>query len=104
MSAFSSASVSTTSYSPDAIVTVMPGLASADLGGEAVVLDPASGRYFGLNEVAARILELVREPRAVSHIENVLASEYDVDRERLRADINGFIRMLSSRGLVTVEE
>lgn len=92
-----------TSFASDATVTIAPGLASADLGGEAVILDPASGRYFGLNEVAARILELVRQPQAVSQIEETLAAEYDVDRARLREDIQGFLATLASRGLVRVD-
>lgn len=92
-----------TSFASDATVTIAPGLASADLGGEAVILDPASGRYFGLNEVAARILELVRQPQAVSQIEETLAAEYDVDRARLREDIQGFLTTLASRGLVRVD-
>ena len=91
------------SFDPNATVTIAPGLASADLGGEAVILDPASGRYFGLNEVAARILELVRNPQAVSQIEEALAAEYDVDRDRLREDIYGFLSTLASRGLVRIE-
>ena len=91
------------SFDSNAIVTIAPGLASADLGGEAVILDPASGRYFGLNEVAARILELVREPQSVAHIEEALALEYDVSRERLREDINGFLSTLAARGLIHVE-
>ena len=100
--AFASTSVPT-SFASDAIVTIAPGLASADLGGEAVILDPASGRYFGLNEVAARILELVRHPQSVSQIEEVLAAEYDVDRAQLREDIHGFLTTLASRGLVRVD-
>ena len=68
-----------------------------------MILDPASGRYFGLNEVAARILELVREPQSVANIEEALALEYDVSRERLREDINGFLSTLASRGLIQVE-
>lgn len=92
-----------TSFASDATVTIAPGLASADLGGEAVILDPASGRYFGLNEVAARILELVRQPKAISQIEEALAAEYDVERARLREDIHGFLSTLASRGLVRIE-
>lgn len=82
---------------------VAPGLASADLGGESVVLDPVSGRYFGLNEVAARILSLVGEPRRLDQVVEVLAAEYDAPPGRLRADAEQFLGMLASRGLVRVE-
>lgn len=90
-------------YSDTDSFVVAPGLASADLGGESVVLDPESGRYFGLNEVAARILALVAEPRRLSQIVDVLAAEYDAPPGRLRADAEHFLGMLASRSLVRVE-
>lgn len=81
---------------------VAPGLASADLGGESVLLDPTSGRYFGLNEVGARILAIVTEPRTLEQVVDVLATEYEADRAQLRADAEQFLRMLAERDLVTV--
>ncbi|RMF60886.1 MAG: PqqD family protein, partial [Bacteroidetes bacterium] len=42
------------------MVTVSDDLTTADLGGEAIVLDVKSGNYFGLNEVGAFILECIR--------------------------------------------
>lgn len=84
------------------MISVAPGLASADLGGEAVVLDPKAGQYFGLNEVAARIFELVQKPKTFVDVEEALLREYDVDREQLRRDIGAFVDALVARGLVEV--
>lgn len=81
-------------------VIVSENLAVADLGDEAVLLDPASGSYFGLNEVAARILHLTQEETTVSAVVDRLVEEFDVSRERLTADVLAFVADLESRGLI----
>ena len=83
-------------------VVVSNHLAVADLGDEAVVLDPSSGNYFGLNEVAARILELAQEPTTVGGIVDRLLGEYNVDRDRLTADVTVFVDDLGRRGFLDV--
>lgn len=84
------------------LFTAVPGLASADLDGEVVLLDVSSGRYFGLNGVAARIFNLVVEPRTLDQVVDVLASEYEADRAQLHADADAFLGELVKRGLVRV--
>lgn len=81
-------------------VVVAPGLTAADLGGEAVVLDPQSGRYYGLNELGARIFELARKPRTVDRIMHALLQEYDVEAETLRADLLAFLQEMEQRNLI----
>ena len=81
-------------------LSVPPSLSIADLGGESVVLDPASGEYFGLNEVAARILELAGEQATIGHVVDCLLDEFEVDRDRLTADVRSFVVDLQNRGLV----
>lgn len=83
-------------------VVVSNRLAVADLGDEAVVLDPSSGNYFGLNEVAARILELAHEPTTVGEIVDRLLGEYNVSRDRLTADVAAFVDDLGRRGFLDV--
>ncbi|WP_420457503.1 PqqD family protein [Rubrivirga sp.] len=87
--------------SPDTVLSVLPGLSVADLGGEAVVLDPVEGEYFGLNEVAARILALIGDGMTLSQVVDHLLTEYEVDRARLEADVRVFVADLDRRGLVT---
>ncbi len=83
-------------------VVVASGLTAADLGGEAVLLDANSGRYFGLNEVGARILDLARQPQTIEEIVESLEAEFDVDRERLSEDVLVFVRQLVERRLLEV--
>lgn len=88
--------------SPGTTVVVSQNLAVADLGDEAVLLDPDTGNYFGLNEVAARILELAATETTVDRIVKALLDEYDVDRPRLEADVAAFVQDLEAKGLLTV--
>lgn len=81
-------------------VVVTPGLTAADLGGEAVVLDPHTGRYYGLNELGARIFELAQKPRSVERIMAALLQEYDVEESQLQADLLAFLREMESRRLI----
>jgi hypothetical protein len=87
-----------------AIVEAAPGLTAADLGGEAVLLDVNTGQYFGLNEVALRIFELVQEPRTVEEIGEALLVEYDVEPAVIMRDLDGFLHTLSQRKLITIQE
>lgn len=84
----------------DLLLSIPDSLATADLGGESVLLDAASGTYFGLNDVGTRIFELAREPKTVAQIEEVLLTEYNVEPSRLRLDIEMFVTQLVERGLL----
>ncbi len=77
-------------------------IAVADLGDEAVILDPTSGTYFGLNEVAARILALAGEPTTVGQIVDRLLDEFDVERSVLSSDVDTFVQDLADRGMIKI--
>jgi hypothetical protein len=79
---------------------VSEAVVSAELGGEGVLLDVATGLYYGLDETGSQIWRLVREGLRTGEICDRLLSEYDVEPERLRSDITGFLRELESNGLI----
>lgn len=85
-------------------VVVKSGLTAADLGGEAVVLDPHTGRYYGLNELGARIFELSQKPRSVDRIMTVLLQEYDVAADQLKTDVITFLREMETRELIEISD
>lgn len=88
----------------ESTVVVAPGLTAANLGDEAVLLDANSGRYYGLNELGARIFELARTPNAVSEIKNALLQEYKVEEAQLEADLLAFLRDMEQRNLVELRD
>jgi hypothetical protein len=76
--------------------------ASARLGAESVVLDLRQGKYFGLNDVAARAFELLERPRTLGELRDALVSEYAVEPARCEADVRELVAELVRLGLVEI--
>jgi hypothetical protein len=86
----------------NSIVVVTKDQVSADLSGEAAILNLKSGVYFGLNAVGASIWKLIEEPRNVKEIRDTLVKEYDVDPDQCEKDILALLEELSSKDLIEV--
>jgi hypothetical protein len=71
------------------------------LDGEAVLLDLASGAYFGLNEVGTRFWDLLDRPRTLAEIRDALLLEFDVPRDALERDLGELVAALTKRGLIS---
>jgi len=54
------------------------------------------------SEVAERIVELADGTRTIAEITDVLCSEFEVERDRCRADTAGFIELLVERQLLVI--
>jgi hypothetical protein len=85
-------------------VAAAPDQVSADLGGEAAILQLGSGMYYGLDAVGARIWTLLREPHTVREIRDALLAEYDVAAARLEADLVRFLNALAAHRLIEVRD
>ena len=72
------------------------------LQGESVLLDLESESYFGLDEVGTRIFSALAGADCVESAIETLLGEYDVDPERLRADVGAFVEELVAAGLIRV--
>jgi hypothetical protein len=84
----------------DTYLTVPPQVMSRLVGDETVLLDLASGMYFGLDGVGKRIWELISEGLSLAETVDVIVAEYDVEREQAAADVTGFAAELVDRGLL----
>ena len=67
---------------------------------ETVILDLASGMYFGLDGVGMRIWESVSDGNSLGETAAAIASEYEVDKEQAFADVLKFASDLLERGLL----
>jgi|SRR5215212_4210459 len=85
-------------------VVVAKDQVSSDLGGEVAILDLQAGMYYGLDEVGARIWQLLREPNVVGEIQATIAREYDVDPARAKRDVLAFLQRLAEEGLLEVKD
>jgi Coenzyme PQQ synthesis protein D (PqqD) len=76
------------------------GALTAPVDEELVMLDPEQSLYYGLNEVATSIWELLERPCTVSEICGKLTEEYRVDPELCREQVSDFLRRLADARLV----
>ena len=88
---------------PGAVPRLSDQVMFQNLEGESVLLDLASESYFGLNEVGARVWELIDGTRSLDDIHRVLVAEYDADEAAVREDLARLTSELSERGLIQFE-
>jgi hypothetical protein len=65
-----------------------------------MILVPEDGTVHLLDEVGSRIWELCAEPVSPSQVADVIESEYEVDRERVENDVDGFLNKLLELGVL----
>ena len=75
-----------------------------ELDGEAVILNLESGIYFGLDEVGTRFWQLIEQDGRLALALEALESEYDVEGEVLRADVDRLVAALVEKGLMVRED
>ena len=83
-------------------VAIPSDVVSRELEGEAIILNLESGTYFGLDSVGTRIWALLQEDGSLRRIFELLEQEYDVEPERLKADILRLVEELRSNHLLSV--
>ena len=71
-----------------------------DLGGEAVLLDLKSQRYFGLDEIGTRIWQLLGEHSQLEAVYQAMLEEFDVGETQLREELEAFVKELAEAGLI----
>ncbi len=70
---------------------------------ESVLVDLASGTYFGLNEVGTFIWTSISEHGSIARTLDELTSEFDVERDRANGDIHALVEQLLEKGLLVAE-
>ena len=82
------------------ILRPSPDVIFRELEGEAVLLDLASGRYFGLNAVGTRIWMLLESGSTAADAAAALAAEFEADADRIARDVDELVGELRARGLL----
>ncbi len=70
------------------------------VGEEAVVVRQNAAEVIAVNDVGARILELIDAKSTVSQVIERMSSEYDVDRDELTQDVENFVTAIHDAGIV----
>ena len=87
-------------FSLDSTIGVPPDVIYRDVDDETVVLNLESGVYFGLDDVGARMWQLIVEHRSLRAVRATLLDEFDVAAETLERDLIRFVSELHGIGLL----
>ena len=83
-------------------VTVPEQVMARQVGEETVILDLASGTYFGLDPVGARIWQLMTEDKTLAEVCATMLAEYEVTREDIERDVLRLAEELRAKQLISV--
>jgi len=75
---------------------------AAKVGDEMVMMSVDSGLYLGLNDVGARVWDLIETPHDLNQICTILSAEFDTTPDACRPEIETFLADLEKRGAVSL--
>jgi Coenzyme PQQ synthesis protein D (PqqD) len=81
-------------------VRVHPSALYREVQGEVVLLQLDTGEYYGLNEVSARIWQLIVETGNLDLVEAAILREFEVDPAVLAKDLQTLVDDLITRQLI----
>jgi hypothetical protein len=79
-----------------------PDVETSAVEDESILLDLATGDYFGLNRIGAVVWELLAEPRSLDALAAAITARYAVERAKAREDVARMLVRMRERGLVRV--
>jgi Coenzyme PQQ synthesis protein D (PqqD) len=88
----------------DTVVVAAKDQASCSLEDEIAIVHLKTGVYYGLDSVGARVWELLKTPRSVAAVRDVLLAEYEVDAARCESDLVTLLQTMAEAGLVEVSD
>lgn len=88
------------SISDSTTVVAARDLLATELGEDVVILNLGDGIYYSLDEVGARIWQMLASPVTLRTICDTIEAEYDVARAECEQDVRALVGTLASRGLV----
>ena len=76
---------------------------ASKVAGETVILNHNKGSYYGLDEVGVLVWDtLEKGPKTIEDLCEVVVSEYAIEKEECKADIDVLLKDLVSERLVEV--
>ena len=73
---------------------------AAEVGGEVVLLQAATGYFHQLNAVGSYLWKQIEQPRTIGELCAQATADFDGDEETCRRDITVFVMLLHGQGLV----
>jgi coenzyme PQQ synthesis protein D (PqqD) len=85
------------------IARVPSSVLSREVQGEAILLHLDTGEYFGLNEVGARIWQLIIEKGDLGEVESAMRAEFDAGEPQISSDLDRLVDELVRKQLLEVD-
>jgi hypothetical protein len=86
----------------DDCVLVPKDVLARHVGEEAVILHLATGTYYSLDAIGARIWPLLEQGKTLAEVCTVISDEYEVPADELERDVLDLVGTLASHGLVVL--
>jgi hypothetical protein len=75
---------------------------ASGIDGEVVMMGIEHGTYSALDAMGSGIWDILKDPRPVSEICEILMERYEVERERCEEEVLAFLNDLASDGTIEV--
>jgi hypothetical protein len=85
------------------VIVRAPEAVSAEIAGETVILEMASGKYYALDPIGTLIWQTLESPCSLNDICSRLLDAYQVDRETCLRDVLALVSEMADSGLVQLE-
>lgn len=73
-----------------------------EVAGEMVLLDLASGLYFGLDPVGTRVWDKLSDaPSTLAEVCDVIEAEYDAPRDQIERDVIALAEQFTQKNLIS---
>jgi len=82
-------------------IVARSGLLSTRVDNESVVLEPTTGCYFSLNNVASELLNVMASPCSIDSLARFVAERFGILSDRAYADVQEYAEQLVQSGLAT---
>ena len=82
-------------------IAVSTDVVAREVGEETMLLNLASGTYFGLDPVGGRFWQLLEEGKSATEARDALLQQYDVAPDELDGDLEKLLGDLPAHGLVS---
>lgn len=82
------------------VFALKPDVRSRMVGGQAVLIQQEKGTVLAVNEVGARVLELIDGVTSDQEIVKALKAEYEADPEQLEQEVGDFLQQLHGLGVI----
>ena len=86
------------------VVTRTPGLLSAPVDDEIVILNPDRDNYVGLDAVGRAVWDHIEQPCQVAELCLKLSHDFDASPEQIAADMLPFLAEIVGEGIACVAE